>query len=148
MSLTPSACRKSHPPPGRLFFHGAVWPTLLSTRHARQTAHVDPRSHQHACKFRPRICGLAEGELGFAGSASSGGVCTSQTHIGARVLFPTVLSGKEAEDDLVSAARDQEDAEEDLNNLFSSLTTSTTLAQLHWMDNKVGGGQHEFKNLI
>lgn len=56
---------------------------------------------------------------------------TSQTHVGARVLFPTVLSGKEAEDDLVSAARDQEDAEEDLNNLFSSLTTSTTLAQLH-----------------
>lgn len=62
MCLTPSAYRKSYPSPWRLFLHGALWPTLLSARYARQTSHMDQRSDQHAHKFRPCFRRLTEGE--------------------------------------------------------------------------------------
>lgn len=91
---------------------------------------IRERTSTHA-NFGPAFAALRKVNLALQVQRPAVVYCTSQTHVGARVLFPTVFSGKEAEDDLVSAAQDQEDAEEDLNNLFSSLTTSTTLAQLH-----------------
>lgn len=39
---------------------------------------------------------------------------------------PTVFSGKEAEDDLISAARYQEDAQDDLELVFELDNTCTT----------------------
>lgn len=89
---------------------------------------IRDRTSTHA-NFGPAFAALRKVNLALQVQRPAVVYCTSQTHVG--VLFPTVFSGKEAEDDLVSAAQDQEDAEEDLNNLFSSLTTSTTLAQLH-----------------
>lgn len=86
---------------------------------------IRDRTSTHA-NFGPAFAALRKVNLTLQVQRPPMVYCTSQTHVGPHVLFPTVFSGKEAEDDLVSAARDQEDAE-DLNNLFSNLTTSTTL---------------------